>query len=207
MMHDLIEPSHHNCLTGCASTYNAARRGSRPLNLLHPTIREEDGVENEEQGNGDTEESRKYAGERRRSSFCLAKLAPPPPDPIEGNYKLLDSQNYQEYLKEIGTGPLSTLMVMRANVRIAIAQELDKRWKISVETSIKAKSVNGYSTFSTKVTENKFKVGEPTPELVEDWDQRFIVSTLSREEGRLQLEQVAEKDQENSLLFDISSKI
>ena len=28
----------------------------------------------------------------------------------------------EEYLKEIGTGPLSTLMVMRANVRIAIAQ-------------------------------------------------------------------------------------
>ena len=35
---------------------------------------------------------------RRRSSFCLAKLAPPPPHPLEGRFKLLDSQNFQVYV-------------------------------------------------------------------------------------------------------------
>ena len=76
-------------------------------------------------------------------------------------------------------------------------QEIDKHWKIITETSIKAKSVRGYSTYSRKLTENKWKAGQPKPELGEDWDQRLIVTTLARlSQGNvLQLQQAAEKDQ------------
>ena len=65
------------------------------------------------------------------------------------------------------------------------------------ETSIKAKSVRGYSTYSRKLTENKWLAGHPKPELVEDWDQRLLVTTLARlHQGNvLELSQLAEKDQ------------
>ena len=65
------------------------------------------------------------------------------------------------------------------------------------ETSIKAKSVKGYSTYNRKLTENKWEPGTAKPELVEDWDQRLLVTTLSRhQDGRmLELQQSAEKDQ------------
>ena len=75
-------------------------------------------------------------------------------------------------------------------------QELDKHWRIMTETAIKAKSIKGYSTYNRKLTENKFKPGTSKPELGEDWDQRLLMSTLTREdEGRIMLDQVAEKDQ------------
>ena len=48
-------------------------------------------------------------------------------------------------------------------------QELDKRWRISTETAIKAKSIKGYKTYNRKLTENKFKAGEAKPELLDDW--------------------------------------
>jgi hypothetical protein len=48
----------------------------------------------------------------------------------------------------------------------------DKQWKILSETSIKAKSIRGYKTRNFKLTSNKFKLNEPKPELLEDWDPR-----------------------------------
>ena len=80
-----------------------------------------------------------YNRERRKSSYCLAKLgfnntsendfklliiilAPPPPDPVEGTWKLIQCENYEKYLEKIGTGPLSLNMVMRANVVLTITQ-------------------------------------------------------------------------------------
>ena len=105
-------------------------------------------------------------------------------------------------------------MVMRANVVLTITQvrgrlrlvlivtlvsgqEIDKHWRVVTETSIKAKSVRGYSTYSRKLTENKWKAGTEKPELVEDWDQRLLVTTLARKEDGniLELSQIAEKDQ------------
>ena len=76
-------------------------------------------------------------------------------------------------------------------------QEIDKHWRVVTETSIKAKSVRGYSTYSRKLTENKWKAGTEKPELVEDWDQRLLVTTLARKEDGniLELSQIAEKDQ------------
>ena len=105
-------------------------------------------------------------------------------------------------------------MVMRANVVLTITQvrgrlrlvlivtlvsgqEIDKHWRVVTETSIKAKSVRGYSTYNRKLTENKWKAGTEKPELVEDWDQRLLVTTLNRKEDGniLELTQIAEKDQ------------
>ena len=65
------------------------------------------------------------------------------------------------------------------------------------ETAIKAKSMKGYATYNRKLTENKFKPGSPKPELGEDWDQRLLISTLTREqEGkRIVIDQFAEKEQ------------
>ena len=81
------------------------------------------------------------------------------------------------------------------------------------ETAIKAKSIKGYSTynrhyfkeihiencssFSRKLTENKWKPGCAKPELGEDWDQRLLVTTLIREEegSVITLVHEAEKDQ------------
>lgn len=57
--------------------------------------------------------------------------------------------------------------------------------------------MRGYSTYTRKLTENKWKAGHPKPELGEDWDQRLIITTLNRlQQGNvLQLQQAAEKDQ------------
>ena len=62
---------------------------------------------------------------------------------------------------------------------------------------IRAKSIKGYTTNAGKVTENKFQLDIEKAELVEDWDQRFVYSTLSRDESgrRLTMQQIAEKDQ------------
>ena len=62
---------------------------------------------------------------------------------------------------------------------------------------IRAKSIKGYTTRAGKVTENKFQLDIEKPEIVEDWDQRFVYSTLTRDESgaRLTMQQIAEKDQ------------
>ena len=48
-----------------------------------------------------------------------------------------------------------------------------------------------------KLTENKLAVGVPQPELLEDWDQRFVTTTLTRGDGgnRIIMQQVADKDE------------
>ena len=58
-------------------------------------------------------------------------------------------------------------------------------------------------TNNRKWTENKFKCGEAKPELLDDWDQRLVVSTLfvNQEGTRLSLHQVAERDQVKTLLL------
>jgi len=138
----------------------------------------------------------KFNREKRKSS--LAKIfSPQGPDLIEGQYALISSNNFEQYLEAIGTGPMSRTMVMRSKVQLNIGQTLDKQWQIFTETAIKAKSIRGYATYNRKLTQNKFKEGEPKPELLDDWDQRLVVTTLTREDQgcRLKLEQVAEKDQ------------
>lgn len=132
---------------------------------------------------------------RKKSKFGPSAVEKRPL--VEGIFKLEANRNYEEYLCAIGTGPCSQEMVLRAAVTLTVTQDMDKQWKISLETVIKGKSVRGYRTNNRKWTENKFKAGEPKPELLDDWDQRLVVTTLSAEEegARLRLLQVAEKDQ------------
>jgi hypothetical protein len=96
---------------------------------------------------------------------------------------------------------------------MCIVQDPDDRWRIGWETAIKAKSVTGlvalppltvltfatrrYSTYNRKLTQNRFIEGEEKPELLDDWDQRLVVSCLERgKDGKsLTITQAAEKDQ------------
>lgn len=51
------------------------------------------------------------------------------------------------------------------------------------------------------MTENKFQLDVERPELLDDWDQRWVMSTLTRDmaTNRMTIAQVAEKDQVNAL--------
>merc|ERR1712179_385356 len=97
----------------------------------------------------------------------------------------------------LGVTPLMAMMTIRSDEMVTIYEELDKQWKILFESSIKAKSVRGYKTKNYKMTANKFALETPKPELLEDWDQRLVVSTVSLSEdgNRLTIKQIAEKDQ------------
>jgi len=175
---------------------------SRISNMIH-SINEQDEKEGTEKTDGDG-----YNRERRRSS--LARIfSPPGPDMIEGQFAMIASNNYEQFLEAVGTGPLSRNMVMRAKIQMNFLQTPDKQWQITSETAIKAKSLTGYATYNRKITQNKFKEGECKPEIVDDWDQRLVVTTLFREEDgrRLRLEQIAEKDQkfcaDSTIIFDV----
>ena len=63
-------------------------------------------------------------------------------------------------------------------------------------------TIQSFRTNNRKWTENKFKAGEAKPELLDDWDQRLVVTTLwVDEEGTsISLEQVAEKDQVDTVV-------
>ena len=114
----------HVCLTGCAQTYNTIRRGSRGFSKGEFGVIKEDEEAVTKQVDKDNKDPDADLPntERRRSSFCLAKLAPPPPDPVEGTWKMVQCQKYEKYLEKIGTGPLSLSMVMRARVVVTISQ-------------------------------------------------------------------------------------
>ena len=116
----------HVCLTGCAQTYNTIRRGSRGFNKAEFGVIKEDEealIKQVDKDNKD-EDSPLFNTDRRRSSFSLAKLAPPSPDQVEGTWKMIQCQDYEKYLQKIGTGPLSLSMVMRARVVVTISQVL-----------------------------------------------------------------------------------
>ena len=91
------------CLTGCAHTYREAREAQK---------------EREKERNEDVNPTK----ERKHKSFCLAKLAPSLPDPLEGTFRQFQSQNYEKFLAMVGAGPMSINMIMRANVVLKINQ-------------------------------------------------------------------------------------
>eukprot|EP00092_Neocalanus_flemingeri_P002270 GFUD01002421.1.p1 GENE.GFUD01002421.1~~GFUD01002421.1.p1 ORF type:complete len:247 (+),score=81.70 GFUD01002421.1:126-866(+) len=155
------------CLTGCAHTYKEAREAQK---------------EREKEQNEDPD-IMKSMNERKPKSFCLSKLAVALPDPLEGTFRQFQSHNYEKYLEMLGAGPMSINMIIRANMVLKINQEIDKRWRFVYETTIKAKSMRGFSTNTPKLVENKFVLGEPRAELVDDWDQRALVSVLEFHEA------------------------
>ena len=93
------------CLTGCAHTYKEAREEQKK--------REKERIENG---------ANEIPKDRKSKSFSLAKLGPAAPDPLEGIFRQIQSQNFDAYLKKIGAGPNSISMVMRAAVVLKINQ-------------------------------------------------------------------------------------
>ncbi|CAB4059100.1 unnamed protein product [Lepeophtheirus salmonis] len=116
--------------------------------------------------------------------------------PMEGTFRLLSSENYEAFLACVGVKPLMASMVMRSDEMITLFRDVDRRWKIMSEKSIKAKSLRGFLSRNFKLVSNKFVSGEPKPECLDDWDQRMVVSTLTLEEdgNKLVITQIAEKD-------------
>jgi len=125
--------------------------------------------------------------------------------PFEGIWRLVSMENMDTILKAVGINPMTLEMVMKADAMITIYEDIDHQWKILQETSIIAKSLRGYRTRNFKMTANKFKLDVPKPEVVDDWDLRYIVTTVELDleggEGneRLILHQIAEKDMKHKL--------
>jgi len=188
---------HTRCSTHCASTYNNSRSRRKTVSALSYE-RQIALKKNFISEDSDESSQASPIGKRKVSKFKIE--SEPETKLIEGTYKHSGSINYEEYLSAIGTGPCSQDLVMRAGMVLRINQEPDKQWRISTETLIRAKSVKGYRTNNRKWTENKFKAGEPKPELVDDWDQRLVVTTLTvnTEGTMITLDQAAEKDMASS---------
>jgi len=106
----------------------------------------------------------------------------------------------EEVLTALGATPKVIEMVLASETMMTIYEDLDLQWRILSETSIKAMSIRGYKTKNFMMTGNKFAIKVPKPELLEDWDPRVVVTTLTLDESagfgmeRLILDQVAEKD-------------
>ena len=56
----------------------------------------------------------------RRLSVYRKLLEFKEPDLLQGSFRLFASKNYEEFLRNIGTGPLSLNMVMRASSTLTI---------------------------------------------------------------------------------------
>ena len=113
----------------------------------------------------------------------------------------LRKQNYDKYLAGIGVTPLMAQMVLRSDFMITIYEDIDKCWKVLTETSIKAKSIKGYKCRNYKMTSNKFMLEEEKPELLDDWDPRLVVTTLTFDEetkSLLVFDQVCRVCQDNA---------
>ena len=158
---------HTNCSTMCAATYARRRRAAStvtPPNLLHSRAV---GMNSVSEDTEPEESSCNSAARptRRKSRFVAPVRAAS--KPVEGRWKLVGSKRYDDYLAALGTGACTADMVLRADMVLTVREEPDKQWRLSNETLIRAKSVRGYRTNNRKWTENKFKPGEPKPELLD----------------------------------------
>ena len=79
------------------------------------------------------------------------------------------------FLSAIGVTPLMAAMVQRTEYMFTVFEDVDRGWKLLGETSIKARSIRGYRCRNYKMTANKFVLGEPKPEVLEDWDPRWVI--------------------------------
>jgi len=184
---DCSEPLHNNCeeeeedckqcqakkcLTGCAQTFREAMEENRRAKAAK-----------EEQD--EVRELRRPA-----KSFCVAKLSVAgEPEPLEGVYKQVETDNYERYLEYIGAGKMTIGMIMKATRMLTIRLEEDKQWRIRCETTFKAKSMKGFNTtIPGKVVENKYQTEVPEREALQDWDLREVESTLTYLEGTPKIE-------------------
>eukprot|EP00094_Tigriopus_californicus_P001748 TCALIF_01690-PA protein Name:"Protein of unknown function" AED:0.00 eAED:0.00 QI:104/1/1/1/1/1/3/324/270 len=137
--------------------------------------------------------------------------SPPPLDgkikkeflPFEGSWCMIAMENVETYLRAIGVTPLMAQMVVRSEYLITVYEDIDHAWKVLTETSIKAKNVKGFKCRNYKMTSNKFHPEQPKPELLDDWDPRLVVTTVTLEDHDtydkvLVMDQIAEQDQRHN---------
>lgn len=158
------------CLTGCAATFREAMEENR-------RAKEERAIEREGE--------QPVPSCRPTKSFCVAKLAVAgQPDPLEGTYKQVETDNYERYLELVGAGKMTIGMIMKATRMVTLRLEEDRQWLIRCETTFKAKSMKGFNTaVPGKVVENKYQPGVGRRELLQDWDRREVETTLEVVEG------------------------
>ena len=60
------------------------------------------------------------ARERKPKSFCISKLGPVQPDPLEGSYRQFQVENYEAYMEALGAGQMSRNLILRSNVVVKI---------------------------------------------------------------------------------------
>jgi len=169
---DCKECQAKRCITGCAQTFREAMEENRRAKAAKE----------------DQDEVRELR--RPAKSFCVAKLAVAgEPEPLEGSYKQVETENYEQYLEYIGAGKMTIGMIMKATRMLTIRLEEDKQWRIRCETTFKAKSMKGFNTtIPGKVVENKFQPEIPEREALQDWDLREVESTLTYLEGTPKIE-------------------
>lgn len=163
-----------DCLTGCAATFREAMEEVRKK-------KEEREAEKEDE----LREIRRPA-----KSFCVARLVTAgDPEPLEGVYKQVEVDNWEQYLEVVGAGKMTAGMIMKADRMVTISRQLDKQWLIRCECKFKAKSMKGFNTaVPGKVVENKYQAGVPRRELLQDWDLRDVETTLEYFEGSPQIQ-------------------
>ena len=93
----------HVCLTGCAHTYREARDQQK-----------------KEKMKGQEQDNHPPVKERKPKSFCISKLGPVQPDPLEGSYRQFQVENYEAYMEALGAGQMSRNLILRSNVVVKI---------------------------------------------------------------------------------------
>ena len=101
----------HVCLTGCAHTYREARERDQQKKERMKEKVEQDNL-------------RPPAKERKTKSFCISKLGPVQPDPLEGSYRQFQVENYEAYMEALGAGQMSRNLILRSNVVVQINEVL-----------------------------------------------------------------------------------
>ena len=70
---------------------------------------------------GPGQAGKSYSKERRLSVYKKL-VQSKEPDHLQGTFSLVTSHNFDQFLRKIGTGPLSLNMVMRASVLLTIVK-------------------------------------------------------------------------------------
>ena len=67
------------------------------------------------------QEVRPPVKEKKPRSFCISKLGPVPPDPLEGSYRQFQvDDQYDAYMEALGAGQTSRNLILRSNVVVKI---------------------------------------------------------------------------------------
>ena len=115
--------SDHVCLTGCAHTYREARQ-------IH---KEKEKVRQERRQGTDQQDPLR---QRKPKSFCIAKLGPVLPDPLEGTFRQFQVENYDAYMEALGAGQMSRNLILRSNVVVKINEVITDTYNDQLMTDI-----------------------------------------------------------------------